>query len=321
MFPGGKQFESIITVGICPCWDVTCYVAGAEWGEHVLLSGQSIEPAGKALNVSKALAWMGASSTAAGLWGKGDYQQFLEEMKPLQEFVQEKMTAVDGKTRRNITVVDTVGGREMHLRAKSELASREGLERLRRDLKGIVKKGSICVFSGAMPSGELLEDCLGVLDACRSAGAHVVFDGSGEALKWVIETGGLWIIKPNLAELCELLGKSVSDEPGAIAQEAGVLLEKVDIVLVSRGRKGAVAVSRQGTVKGVVKNEAAVSGTVGCGDYLLAGFLDGLTATDDISSALEKALKAASAKAFGWTQKLSWDQVRDNIKVSISTLR
>ena len=26
--------NSIITVGICPCWDVTCYIDGIEWQEH-----------------------------------------------------------------------------------------------------------------------------------------------------------------------------------------------------------------------------------------------------------------------------------------------
>ena len=308
-------------MGLCPCWDITCYVDGADWGRHITVSSQTFVPAGKALNVSRALAWLGSGSTAAGLWGKSDYQQFLEEIKTPHEFVQEKMTVVEGKTRRNVTVVDTVGKKELHLRAKSELATREGLSQLKQDLGGIVNEESVCVFAGAMPENELLKDCIDIMKQCCSKGGRVVVDSSGAALRETVDVGGLWVIKPNLAELRELLGQGIDDEPGAIKQAAGELLGRVDIVLVSRGDKGAVAVSRRTSLEGTVKDAAAVSSTVGCGDYLLAGFLDGLTATDDISSALEKALKAASAKAFGWTQKLSWDQARDNIKVSISTLR
>ena len=51
--------NQIITVGICPCWDITCYVDGVEWGDHKKITSQTFVPAGKALNISRALAWMG----------------------------------------------------------------------------------------------------------------------------------------------------------------------------------------------------------------------------------------------------------------------
>lgn len=321
MVSGGGQFGSIITVGVCPCWDVTCYVAGADWGEHAELSGQRIEPAGKALNVSKALGWMGRPNTAAGLWGEGDYQQFQDEMKSLNEFVQERMTVVAGKTRRNVTVVDTAGGREMHLRAKSGLATREGLVRLKEDLRGMVQEGSVCVFSGAMPGGVLLGDCLDVLGVCRSAGGRVVVDSSGEALRGAVDAGGLWIIKPNVAELCELLGKEVTDEAEAIAEAASGILDKVETVVVSRGERGAIAVSGEAAVEGSAENDIGVSSTVGCGDYLLAGFLDGLMSSCNISFALERGLKASAAKAYGWAGERSFAEAEEGIKVRVSQVR
>lgn len=320
MDSGVTNSGSIVTIGLCPCWDITCYVEGADWGEHIVISSQTFAPAGKALNVSRALAWLGAESTAAGLWGKDDYQQLLKGIGPLSEFVRAEFTVVDGRTRSNVTIVDTVGGREMHLRAKSKLATREALSLLKQDLRGIVQEGSICVFAGAMPEDELLDDCLDIIKQCCAKGARVVVDSSGAALKQAVDAGGLWIIKPNLAELCELLGQSVSDEPKAIALAAGELLEKADIVLISRGDKGAVAVSRETVLEGTAKNNVGALGTVGCGDYLLAGFLGGLKATDDISSALEKGLKAAAAKAFGWTGELSWADAESRIEASVLTI-
>lgn len=320
MVSGGTHFGSIITVGVCPCWDITCCVEGADWGEHVRISSQSCVPAGKALNVSKALAWLGIKSTAAGLWGRSDYQQLLEAIEPSKEFVRADLIVVEGRTRQNVTIIDTVGKREMHLRASSELATRETLTLLKQNIERAVREAGVCVFAGAMPAGELLEGCIGILASCRSAGARIVVDGSGDALKRAVGGGGLWIIKPNVAELCELLGQSITDEPKAIAQAASGLLEKVDIVLVSRGEKGAVVVSREAALQGIVTNSIPALSTVGCGDYLLAGFLDGLTSSCDISSALKRGLKAAAARAFGWAQGLSWAEAESRIEVSVLTI-
>ena len=63
-----KKNPSIITVGLSPAWDITCRGKNLNWGGHENIDEQTITPAGKALNVSKALAWMGRESIAAGLW-------------------------------------------------------------------------------------------------------------------------------------------------------------------------------------------------------------------------------------------------------------
>jgi fructose-1-phosphate kinase PfkB-like protein len=50
---------SIITVGLSPAWDILCYGEGLEWGLHREIKTTKFQPAGKALNISQALAWMG----------------------------------------------------------------------------------------------------------------------------------------------------------------------------------------------------------------------------------------------------------------------
>ena len=50
--------------------------AGTWTGAGTLdIDEQVVRPAGKALNVSYALAWMGGESVAAGLWGREDYDE------------------------------------------------------------------------------------------------------------------------------------------------------------------------------------------------------------------------------------------------------
>ncbi|MFC1636561.1 PfkB family carbohydrate kinase, partial [Planctomycetota bacterium] len=150
-----SRSKSIITIGLSPTWDITCRGQNLDWGMHECIDEQTIRPAGKALNVSRALAWMGQKSIAAGLWGENDYEQMQKSMQASKKYIKIKMTATPGSTRRNITVIDTARGKDMHLRDRSQLASAKALKRLQADLGALIQKGSICVFAGTMPKGDL----------------------------------------------------------------------------------------------------------------------------------------------------------------------
>ena len=309
--------RAIVTVGICPCWDIICRVEGISWGDHKPMASQRCVPAGKAMNISRALAWMGSKSTAAGLWGRGDYEQMREALGDLRGHIDICMTQVEGQTRRNVTIVDTHNAREMHLRAESDLAGTKSLRLLADDLGRFVGEQSVCVFAGAMPQGELLDDAIVMIDKLRKRGVGIIADTSGVALKRIVDLGDIKIIKPNVEELSELVGYSVADSTEAIAVAAGGLCDRVRTVLVSRGRNGALVIGADRVLNGVVKTEqdAAVS-TVGCGDYLLAGFIGGLSDADgDERQALEQAVKAATARAWGWHDKMEWSEAQKTIEV------
>ena len=309
--------SKIVTVGLCPCWDMVCQLEGVDWGQHKVVSSATDQPTGKALNISRALAWMGQTSTAAGLWGQDDYEQMLKSMRALKSQINIRMTPVDGRTRRNITVVDTTNNREMHLRNKSQLASTKALKKLQADLETIVHKGSVCVFAGTMPELGLLDDVVRIIRSCRSRGARIVLDTSGPALSRVVDTGAVWLIKPNVEELCELLGEKVKDGPVSLAGAGRKLLDKVEFVLISRGAKGSVVVTREGAWQGRCVGRARVLSTVGCGDFLLAGFLKALKDGSDTGASLRTATKVATAKAWGWPEDKTWSRALREIKVAV----
>lgn len=268
----GRRFK-IVTVGLSPAWDITCRGADLCWGEHKVIGETSCRPAGKALNISRALAWMGQASTAAGLWGRSDYEQMVEGLRPLKGFIRVKMTAVAGATRQNVTVVDTARNRDMHLRSRSELATRGSLRRLRGDLRSVLTRRSVCVFAGAMADGELAGEVIRVVKVCGDGGGRVAVDTSGAALSKLVDAGGLWLIKPNVQELRELLGERFEDRAASLAKAARALLDRAVMVLVSRGSRGVVLVTNEGAFSGrVVGGERRTVSTVGCGDYLVAGF-------------------------------------------------
>jgi fructose-1-phosphate kinase PfkB-like protein len=263
---------------------------------------------------------MDQKSTAAGLWGKGDYEQMLTALRSSAGRVKVRMTVVDGNTRRNVTIVDTARKRDMHLRDSSQLASPGALRSLKAALKTIVGGNSVCIFAGAIPRGKLTGEVGRIIEACSERGAKVALDTSGPALKKFIDTGEVWLIKPNVEEFCRLLGEQIRDRPASLVKAGRRLLKKVDIVLISREEKGGLVVTKQGTWQGRCTARRKASSTVGCGDYLVAGFLKGLKGKSDFGFALKTAIAAATAKAWGWADEVTWPKVERGIKVQVSQM-
>jgi fructose-1-phosphate kinase PfkB-like protein len=340
--------NKIISIGVAPAWDKTIELAGIDWNEHKTVSAQTITPAGKALNINKALSWMGVESTAAGLWGSDDF----EEMKNYCRVgfsprgnsakINIKLTKVPGRTRENITVVDTVNKRQLHLRNKSDLANAKSMKMLKGDLQKILKKNSLAVFAGAMPN-----EAVELIELAKKKAGAVIVDSSGPTFKKIVSNGGLFLIKPNVEELGELLGRKIKNEEKEIIAASKKLLTKVKMILVSRGEEGAMLISNEFVISAKYTGKKQdVCNTVACGDYLLAGFL-GVIANIPLSfqstssrviarspneiwttkqsqpteqlfaSALSSAIKSATAKAFGLNEKLSWKQTQRKIKVNL----
>ncbi|MCE5339611.1 MAG: PfkB family carbohydrate kinase [Planctomycetaceae bacterium] len=315
------KIKKIITLGLSPAWDKTIEIAGINWNEHKIVSEQKLSPAGKALNINKALAWLGEQSIAAGLWGDDDFVQMQEALKKLKN-INIKFTGAPGRTRENITIVDTKNKRQLHLRSKSTLANAKSMKMLKRDLQKIIVKHSFCIFAGAMPN-----DAIELVELAKKKGANVVVDSSGDAMKKIVAKGGLFLIKPNVEELSELIGRPVvslsnQKEEENIIAAAKKILPKVKFILVSRGDKGAMLISNEYILSAkYVGKKYDVCNTVACGDYLLAGFISCFCPRIDCAKrALEYGIKSATAKAFGLSKKLDWKKINSMLNVQCSML-
>jgi fructose-1-phosphate kinase PfkB-like protein len=103
-----------------------------------------------------------------------------------------------------------------------------------------------------------------------------------------------------------------------LARAGRKLLDKVEIVLISRGVKGSVAVTTEGVWQARCLSRTPVLSTVGCGDYLLAGFLKALEDKSNVPSALKTATKVATAKAWAWTETKTWPQAKQQLQIKSS---
>ncbi len=311
--------REIITVGLAPVWDRVCYVEGVEWGDHTRMTSTTLTAAGKALNISRALAWMGIGSTAAGLWGRADWADMTEALAS-EVLIRPAFTQAAGRTRENVTIADKQRGREMHLRSPEALITREALGPLRQDLGKLVDSRAFVVFAGSLPEGDLLDACIDLIAETSKRCGELAVDTSGEALRRIVERGGIGVIKPNLEELSQVLGKELPSDAGTVAAAARGLCGRAREVVVSMGGQGAIAVTKEEAVMcRAAGPERPVVHTVGCGDYLLAGYL---AAGPEAGPAdkLAAGVKAATAKAWGWAGAKPWTEVKEVVKTVVKKI-
>lgn len=312
--------NTIITVGLNPCWDITCTVEGLAWGEHKTLLSQTCHPAGKPLNVSRSLAWMGVPTVATGLWGSDDYDALLSELKAFPGQFDPRFVRVNGATRKNISILDSVHHRDTHLRCNAELASPQAIGELQALLEDIVHANDYCLFAGSLGCENHFENIVRVIEGCERKGVRVALDTSGNPLKALVDKGNLWLIKPNVLELRELLQSHVEDEAESLIEAGRSLLDRVDIILISRGAQGAIAVTEHAAVSARWDTpDQNIVNTVASGDFLLAGFLKGMRENAELGDAIVMAVQAATSRCLGWDRQRAWGECLKDINVRSNT--
>ena len=190
------------------------------------------------------------------------YLRLLAEATPIAA------VPIAGSIRSNVSIVEADGTLTKLNEPGPELGSGD-VEALLA-AAAAVPGASWIVGCGSLPPGAPA-DFYARLAERSTPGRRVAIDTSSEALG-AAACAGIALIKPNLAELETLVGRSL-ETIGEVAAAARELIARgTDAVLVSLGPDGALFVDAKGTSHA----EAAVddvANTVGAGDALLAGFL------------------------------------------------
>lgn len=297
---GGRvQFDPIITVTLNPTIDRVLEVDGFRIGAHQLGRERLRTAAGKGINVSRALGRLGVQSIATGFVGHENAAQFESLLtggeRDLAARINLQFFDVPGQVRENITIIDTADGGETHVRDTGPSIAEKDLVRMKRKLDLMSREGALVVFGGGLPPGVTEEQFVQLVHICIGAGAKVAVDTSRAALH-AVRDDSLFLIKPNISELSELLGRDVPDEQDALVAAGRELAAGYQYVLISRGAEGALAFNGKEALVGRVPLESdRVVSTVGCGDCLLAGFVAALVHGRDFREAFVEGLAVATA--------------------------
>lgn len=297
----------IITLSLSPAIDLIVACDQLQVGAHQMAHQISRTAAGKAINVSRALAAMGVSTVATGFVGSADADFFAAELARSAEpaaadppnggTIACKLQKLDQPTRQNITIISGQG--ETHLRMTGFSIGRNELAALCKQITSLAHRDDLVVLAGSVPESLMVAEgglWLELVHALQAAGLQIALDTSGPALRAFLSEP-LLVAKPNLNEWNDATGQTLGFDPPTIAAAARRLMPQTKYRLISCGEKGAVLTSDTLSLWGRLAAPGPVKRTVGCGDFLLAGFIAGVAANQSPQEALRRGLAAATARA------------------------
>jgi 6-phosphofructokinase 2 len=150
------------------------------------------------------------------------------------------------------------------------------------------------VASGSMPTGVPDDFLARTARAAKALGAKVVVDTSGPALAAALREG-VFLVKPNLRELQELVGSSLTEREQQLAA-ARNLIEKqaAETVALTLGHLGALLVTPRQAFYAPALPVKPMS-VVGAGDSFLGAMVWSLDAGQAIEEAFRHGIAAGSA--------------------------
>jgi 1-phosphofructokinase len=284
----------IVTLTPNPSVDRTVSVTDLQRGEVHRATASRIDPGGKGVNISRALTAHKAR-TLAVLPAGGPQGHLLAELLA-QAGIEVAIVPIGGSIRANLALVEPDGTTTKINEPGPRLSGSELGALLAGAVATLAEHPSWLVGSGSLPPG--VEDDLyaGLVRSCHDAGVRVAIDASGPPLRHAVAAGPD-LIKPNLEELEELVGRSLHTLGDVLAASLDLVTHGVATVVVSLGRHGALLVTASVTALAVAPVPSPLS-TVGAGDALLAGYLyatgSGSTAVDALAAGVAWGAAAVS---------------------------
>ena len=260
----------------------------------------SLYASGKGINVARIATALGVPARAIGLVGASTLQRFQAYSSPL---LQVELFPVAGDTRINVTILDTAEMKLSHIRTSGFSGSEHDVCDLVAAIDRSASTGDVVVIAGSLPPRIKADAAARLVEAAQRSGAVVIVDCAGDVLRAAL---GMRpdLVKPNVAELEEHVGKSLAHSEDAIIRAArGVLKEGARTVVVSRGDLGILAVTQNDEFAwrahvDISSERLASKRGIGSGDALVAGLAVSQLNERPLSDALRLGVACGAAKRF-----------------------
>ena len=288
----------ILVVCLNPALDITHQVMAVDWAGVNRPSAVHTRPGGKGLNVARTLRAVGADVLVMGLAGGATGAAVTAALG--EAAVPAAFTPVTGETRRTFTVVDGRAGTSALFSEPGPQISAAGYQQFTGAYADALPGAAAVVLSGSLPPG-VPADAYAVLSGlAAAAGVPVLLDTHGEPLRLGAAAGPA-IVKPNLAELEALAGRSLSTARGADREAVASAARELQAagaqaVVVTLGPGGVHAVTGDGSWH-AEPPAIAVGNATGAGDAVAAGLAHGLTLGRSWDERLRHAVALGTASA------------------------
>lgn len=283
---------SIVTLTMNPAIDVSAAVARVLPTHKLRCTSVRRDPGGGGLNVARVAARLGSQVCAIYPAGGaiGDLLRRLVDA----ESVASVPIPIGQDTRESFTVDEEESGKQYRFVLPGPQLTDDEYGKCLAAVAQIRPAPAFFVASGSMPPGVPDDFLARAARAAKVLGAKVVVDTSGPALAAALGEG-VFLVKPNLRELQELVGSPLNGREQQLAA-ARNLVEKgaAETVALTLGHLGALLVTRRQALYAPALPVKPAS-MVGAGDSFLGAMLWSLNAGQGMEEAFRHGLAAGSA--------------------------
>jgi 1-phosphofructokinase len=257
-----------VTVTPNPSLDRTVELTHLVRGAVHRAASVRVDPGGKGVNVARALAAAGHRVVALMPSGAAPGERLAALLEPTD--VTTVAVPVGEATRVNITLVEP-DGVTTKINEQGPRLTPDEAEALLDRAQTLGAGATWLVGCGSLPRGLGDDAYAELVRRCRRPGLRIAVDTSGAPLHHAVAAGPD-LVKPNHAELAELVGRPLGSLGDVLVAARELRARGIGAVLVSLGAGGALLVDRSGEYHARTP-PIAVRSTVGAGDSTLAGFL------------------------------------------------
>ena len=274
----------ILTITCNPAVDKSVSIEFLAPEKKLPCSSPKFDPGGGGINIARVIRKLGGEVRAVFFTG-GQNGVRLREMLD-DEAVSYEAIPIRNDTRENLAVFDMRANAQYRFIMPGPEVYEEEWSKLIAFAAALTGLDYI-IASGSLSPGMPLDFYARIAAIAKQKNARCIIDASGPPLQNALAEG-LFLIKPNLAELCFLAGLRDKPAENEIALAARDLINRYGCkhVVVSQGAAGALLVTGEMTLQlkaPVVKTR----GTVGAGDSLVGGIVYALSHGKNIVEAVK----------------------------------
>lgn len=284
--------SAIVTLTINPAVDVSTSVEEVVPVYKLRCKAAALYPGGGGINVARVVRRLDGDVKAIYTVG-GETGNLLKTLTE-REDIPSVTIATSQPTRQDFTVWELRSSNEYRFVFPGAPLEQGEWQQCLDTLEALSPPPQFFVASGSLSPDVPHDFYARVARIAKKAGGHLLLDTSGPALADALAEG-VYLVKPNLRELTELVGRKLADRQEQIAAAKQLVADGgADVVALTLGAEGALLVTGEETLEAQAP-EVCVAGSVGAGDSFLGAMVCELSKGRSIREAFKSGVAAGTA--------------------------
>jgi 1-phosphofructokinase len=265
------QSLKVATITLNPAIDQTVSIPNFQAGKVNRVQQYQSDPGGKGVNVASNLADYGLQVSVTGFLGEENTRIF--ERLFARKHITDHFVRIAGSTRIGIKISDELKQETTDINFPGQTPNKTDIAALMHIVDTLVVDHGWFVMAGSIPAGCPPDIYRDLVERVTSHGRSVALDTSGDGLRLALPAVPS-LVKPNLDELQELVGRSLSNQREVIEAARQWLSLGMKTVVVSMGAQGALFVEADQVIL-ATPPRVSIKSTVGAGDAMVSGLVAG----------------------------------------------